>query len=139
MRQKSRRLRDCAGGKSKFNHFFSLWNRTLRNPQWAGQPVTAFIQHSLARYGFLFVRHSFVRHSKVTIAPLKSGGSSMDVERAVRMIAGVFVLLSLALGYWVSPYWYLFTAFVGLNLFQSAFTKWCPMTLILQKCGMRSA
>ncbi|PYV84050.1 MAG: DUF2892 domain-containing protein [Acidobacteria bacterium] len=55
------------------------------------------------------------------------------------MIAGVFVLLSLALGYLVSPYWYLFTAFVGLNLFQSAFTKWCPMTLILQKCGMRSA
>jgi len=63
----------------------------------------------------------------------------MDVERAVRMIAGAFVLLSLALGYWVSPYWYLFTAFVGLNLFQLAFTKWCPMTLILRKCGMRSA
>ena len=62
----------------------------------------------------------------------------MDVERAVRMIAGAFVLLSLALGYWVSPYWYLFTAFVGLNLFQSAFTKWRPMTLILQRCGMRS-
>ena len=57
----------------------------------------------------------------------------------MRMIAGVFVLLSLALGYLVSPYWYLFTAFVGLNLFQSAFTKWCPMALILQKCGMRSA
>lgn len=63
----------------------------------------------------------------------------MDVERAVRMIAGIFVLLSLALGYWVSPYWYLFTAFVGVNLFQSAFTRWCPMTLILHKCGMRSA
>jgi len=61
----------------------------------------------------------------------------MNVERAVRMIAGVFVLLSLALGYWVSPYWYLFTAFVGLNLFQSALTNWCPMTMILQKCGMR--
>ena len=63
----------------------------------------------------------------------------MDVERAVRMIAGAFVLLSLALGYWVSPYWYWFTAFVGLNLFQSAFTKWCPVTLILRKLGMRSA
>jgi len=63
----------------------------------------------------------------------------MDVERAVRMIAGAFVLLSLALGYWVSPYWYLFTTFIGLNLFQSAFTKWCPMTLILRKCGMRPA
>ena len=44
-----------------------------------------------------------------------------DVERYLRMIAGAFVLLSLGLGYWVSPYWYLFTAFVGLNLFQSAF------------------
>jgi hypothetical protein len=63
----------------------------------------------------------------------------MDVERAVRLIAGAFVLLSLALGYWVSPYWYLFTAFVGLNLFQSAFTKWCPMTLLLRKLGLRSA
>ena len=63
----------------------------------------------------------------------------MNVERAVRMIAGVFVLLSLALGYWVSPYWYLFTAFVGLNLFQSALTNWRPMTMILQKCGMKSA
>lgn len=63
----------------------------------------------------------------------------MNVERAVRMIAGVFVLLSLALGYWVSPYWYFFTAFVGLNLFQSALTNWCPMTMILQKCGMKSA
>jgi len=42
------------------------------------------------------------------------------------MIAGAFVLLSLALGYWVSLYWYLFTTFVGLNLLQSAFTNWCP-------------
>jgi hypothetical protein len=63
----------------------------------------------------------------------------MDVERAVRMIAGALVLLSLTLGYRVSPYRYLFTAFVGLNLFQSALTKWCPMTMILRKCGMRSA
>jgi hypothetical protein len=59
------------------------------------------------------------------------------VERALRMIAGAFVLLSLALGYYVSPYWYLFTAFVGLNLFQSAFTNWCPMMTILRKSGLR--
>ena len=63
----------------------------------------------------------------------------MNVERAIRMIAGVFVLLSLALGHWVSPYWYLFTAFVGLNLLQSAFTNWCPMMTILRKFGMKSA
>jgi hypothetical protein len=63
----------------------------------------------------------------------------MTVERAVRMIAGVFVLLSLALGHWVSPYWYLFTAFVGLNLFQSSFTNWCPAMTILRKMGVKSA
>ena len=61
----------------------------------------------------------------------------MTVERYLRMIAGAFVLLSLALGYRVSPYWYLFTAFVGLNLFQSAFTNWCPMMTILRKAGLR--
>ena len=63
----------------------------------------------------------------------------MNVKRTLRMIAGAFVVLSLALGYWVSPYWYLFTAFVGLNLFQSAFTNWCPMMSILRKFGMKSA
>ena len=62
----------------------------------------------------------------------------MTVERAVRMIAGVFVLLSLALGHWVSSYWYLFTAFVGLNLFQSAFTNWCPAMTMLRKMGVKS-
>jgi hypothetical protein len=52
------------------------------------------------------------------------------------MIAGAFVLLTLALGYWVSPYWYLFTAFVGLNLFQSALTNWCPMMKLLRMVGV---
>ena len=51
----------------------------------------------------------------------------MTVERTLRLIAGSFILLSLALGHYVSPYWYLFTAFVGLNLFQSGFTNWCPI------------
>jgi hypothetical protein len=62
----------------------------------------------------------------------------MDVERYIRLIAGVFVLLSLALGYWVNPYWFLFTAFVGLNLLQSAFTNWCPMMTILRKAGVKA-
>jgi hypothetical protein len=61
----------------------------------------------------------------------------MTVDRALRMIAGAFVVISLALGYWFSPYWYLFTAFVGLNLFQSVFTNWCPMMSILRKVGLR--
>ncbi len=60
----------------------------------------------------------------------------MTVERALRLIAGMFILVSLALGHWVNAYWYLFTAFVGLNLFQSALTNWCPMMTILRKCGM---
>jgi len=47
----------------------------------------------------------------------------MTIDRYLRMIAGAVVLLTLALGRWVSPYWYLFTAFAGLNLFQSAFTN----------------
>ncbi len=62
----------------------------------------------------------------------------MTVERYLRLIAGFFVLLSLALGYWVNPSWLLFTAFVGLNLFQSAFTNWCPMMMILRKAGVRT-
>ena len=61
----------------------------------------------------------------------------MTIERYLRLIAGFFVLLSVALGYWVSPYWLLFTAFVGLNLLQSAFTNWCPMMTILRRAGVR--
>jgi Inner membrane protein YgaP-like, transmembrane domain len=61
----------------------------------------------------------------------------MDVNRWLRLVAGAFVLASLALGYFVNEYWYLFTAFVGLNLFQSAFTNWCPMMTFLRKLGVR--
>ncbi len=61
----------------------------------------------------------------------------MNVERFLRLIAGLFVMATVALGYWVSPYWFLFTAFVGLNLFQSAFTNWCPMMSFLRKLGVR--
>jgi len=60
----------------------------------------------------------------------------MTVNDSLRLAAGFFVLLSLALGYLYSPYWHLFTAFVGLNLFQSAFTKWCPLMTILRKAGV---
>lgn len=57
----------------------------------------------------------------------------MTREHLIRLIAGTFVLASLALGWFVSPYWFLFTAFVGLNLFQSSLTKWCLMEDILRK------
>lgn len=61
----------------------------------------------------------------------------MTVERALRMIAGFFIMLSVLLAYVHSPYWLFFTAFVGLNLFQSAFTNWCPMVWILGKIGLQ--
>ena len=56
----------------------------------------------------------------------------MNIDRYLRLIAGFFVVLSIALGWYVSPWFFLFTAFVGINLFQSAFTNWCPMMSILR-------
>lgn len=61
---------------------------------------------------------------------------SMNVERWVRVIAGTFVLTSLLLGLYVNRYWFLFTAFVGVNLFQSGWTNWCLMEKILKKLGV---
>jgi hypothetical protein len=62
----------------------------------------------------------------------------MTVDRALRGIGGFFVVLSLALGYLLKmPAFYLFTAFVGLNLLQSSFTNWCPMMAILRKAGLQ--
>jgi hypothetical protein len=61
----------------------------------------------------------------------------MTVDRYLRLAAGFFVMLSLALGRYVDANWYFFTAFVGLNLFQSAFTNWCPLMSILRKLGVR--
>ncbi|MGC2061643.1 MAG: DUF2892 domain-containing protein [Thermodesulfovibrionales bacterium] len=61
----------------------------------------------------------------------------MTMEQYIRAIAGTFILISLALGHFVSPYWYLFTAFVGANLLQSAFTGWCLMEIILGKLGVK--
>ena len=60
----------------------------------------------------------------------------MQMEQLIRAIAGSFVLLSLILGYLHTPYWHLFTAFVGANLLQSAFTKWCLMEKILARLGL---
>ena len=62
----------------------------------------------------------------------------MTVERWLRCIAGIFVVVSVLLARYHSLYWLFFTAFVGLNLFQSAFTNWCPMMTILKKAGVKS-
>ncbi len=60
----------------------------------------------------------------------------MNLEEALRGIAGAFVLASLALGWWVHPAFLLFTAFVGLNLLQSSLTRWCPMMSLLRRLGL---
>ena len=61
----------------------------------------------------------------------------MTVNRYLRMAAGFFVLLSLLLAQLHSPNWLYFTAFVGLNLLQSAFSNWCPLITILRKLGVK--
>lgn len=60
----------------------------------------------------------------------------MSMERKIRVIAGTFVLASVALGWYVSPWWFLFTAFVGANLLQSGITRWCLMEGILRRAGL---
>ncbi len=60
----------------------------------------------------------------------------MKMEQYIRAIAGTFILISLLLAYFYSPYWYWFTAFVGANLLQSAFTRWCLMEKILARLGV---
>lgn len=61
----------------------------------------------------------------------------MTIERGLRAVAGTVVLAGTALAAWQSPYWLLLTAFVGVNLLQSAFTNWCPMVWLLGRCGMK--
>ena len=60
----------------------------------------------------------------------------MTMDRKIRVIAGTLVLISLALALWVSPWWLLFTAFVGVNLLQSGLTNWCLMEDILRWTGI---
>ena len=61
----------------------------------------------------------------------------MSVDRAVMTFAGCVILVSLVLGWWVSSYWFLLTAFVGLNMIQASFTGFCPAAIIFKKLGMR--
>lgn len=61
----------------------------------------------------------------------------MNIDKAVLAFAGFVVLLSLALGYYVSPYWYLLTAFAGLNMLQASLTGFCPAAIVFRKLGLR--
>jgi hypothetical protein len=63
----------------------------------------------------------------------------MTIESAIHALAGTLILVSLALAVWVNPWWLLFTAFVGLNLLQSAFTHWCLAGKIFAKMGLKSS
>jgi hypothetical protein len=60
----------------------------------------------------------------------------MTVERALRLMAGIMTLISVLLVHFVSPWWLLLTAFIGLNLLQSAFTNWCPAMSLLRARGL---
>ena len=62
----------------------------------------------------------------------------MNVDRAVLVFAGIVVLASVALGYFVSPYWLLLTVFAGLNMIQAAFTGFCPAAMVFKAIGCRS-
>jgi Protein of unknown function (DUF2892) len=62
----------------------------------------------------------------------------MNIERYLRLVAGVFILASVLAAHFISPLWLLFTLFVGANLIQSAFTGTCPMVWILRKAGVPS-
>ncbi len=61
----------------------------------------------------------------------------MSIDRAVMAFAGLMVLLSLALGWYISPYWFLLNAFVGLNMIQAAFTRFCPAAMIFKLLGLK--
>lgn len=62
----------------------------------------------------------------------------MTIDRAVLLFAGAMVLVSLALGFYVSPYWYLLTVFVGLNLMQAAVTGFCPAAILFKRLGCKA-
>jgi len=71
------------------------------------------------------------------IAPATAKEKKMTIDRAVLMFAGAVVLVSLALGYLVSPWWYLLTAFAGLNLMQASVTGFCPAALVFKRLGCK--
>ncbi|RUX28770.1 DUF2892 domain-containing protein [Mesorhizobium sp. M7A.F.Ca.US.011.01.1.1] len=62
----------------------------------------------------------------------------MTIDKAVLMFAGFMVLISVALGYYYSPYWFLLTAFAGLNMVQASLTGWCPAAIVFKKVGCKS-
>ena len=71
-------------------------------------------------------------------APNRVKEIEMALDRVILMFAGFMILVSVALGVYVSPYWHLLTVFVGFNLIQSSFTGFCPAAMIFKKLGVKS-
>ena len=86
----------------------------------------------------VFIVSNIRNYLDITAAPVAAieGNGSMTTERMVRIIAGIFILASLGLAQLVSPKFLYFTVFVGLNLLQSGFSKFCPLEIILRKLGV---
>jgi hypothetical protein len=61
----------------------------------------------------------------------------MNINQGLRLVAGIMILVSLALTYFVHANWVYFTMFIAVNLIQSAFTNWCPMMIIMRKIGIQ--
>jgi hypothetical protein len=81
-----------------------------------------------------------IRHDLSTSSPdwqIQQGVIAVTIDSAVLRFAGFMVLVSVALGYWVSPYWYWLTVFVGVNLIQSSFTGFCPAAIMFKRLGCR--
>ena len=62
----------------------------------------------------------------------------MTIDRAVLLFAGSVVLVSLALGFFISPWWYLLTAFAGLNMMQASMTGFCPAAIVFKRLGCKA-
>ena len=79
-----------------------------------------------------------MQSSKGSCCDHRTTETGFNLDRAILAMAGLFILASLAIGYWVTPWAFLFTGFVGLNMFQAAFTGFCPAAIVFAKCGMKS-
>jgi uncharacterized membrane protein len=71
-----------------------------------------------------------------SLEKIRARSYNMNINDWIHVFAGTFIIISLVLGIWASPYWFLFTAFVGVNLFQYGLTKFCPMGMVLKKMGV---
>lgn len=77
------------------------------------------------------------KHRRLFLLITEKGIYTMTINDWIHVIAGIFIIAGIVLGSWLNPLWYLFTAFVGLNLLQYGFTRFCPMALVLKRLGVQ--